>query len=263
MLDAPHPLLIGVVHLRPTPGSPGFPGAEGSVGELLELAANDARALAEGGADAVIVENFGDVPFFAGAVPPETVATLALALGEVRRAAPGLPLGVNVLRNDARAAVGLCAASGASFLRVNVHSGAAVTDQGVISGDAATTLRERARLCPEALVLADVLVKHAAPLGESDIGVVARDTFHRGLADGLIVSGTGTGEAPVLADLERVREAVPTAPVLVGSGLDASNAAALARVATGAICGTALKEGGVTRNAVDPARVARLRELFR
>src|SRR5262249_52516553 len=141
-------------------------------------------------------ENYGDAPFFAVEVPSETVAMLALALREVRAVAGALPLGVNVLRNDARAALGLCAATGAQFLRVNVHTGVMATDQGLIQGHAAEPLRVRRRLCPEVLVLADVHVKHATPpLGE-ELADAAEDAFRRGRADALVVSGARTGSAP-------------------------------------------------------------------
>ncbi|MFT5462286.1 MAG: membrane complex biogenesis BtpA family protein, partial [Planctomycetota bacterium] len=147
------PLLIGVVHLRALPGSPGAAGrpAEAIMAEVLMAAEIDARALLEGGADGIVVENFGDAPFFASAVPPETVAAMAIAVKSVTAAAPGLPVGVNVLRNDARSALGLCAVTGASFLRVNVHVGAMVTDQGLLTGQAAETMRSRAALVPGAL----------------------------------------------------------------------------------------------------------------
>jgi hypothetical protein len=263
MLDlAPtRPLLIGVVHLLATPGAPRY---AGTMSALLERAAEDTEALVRGGCDALVVENFGDLPFFAGAVPPETVAAMTAALHVVRAHAGGLPIGVNVLRNDARSALALCAVAGAAFLRVNVHVGAAVTDQGIIEGRAAETLRERARLCPDVRILADVFVKHAAPLGvdRTDVAAIAdaaADTWKRGLADALIVSGRATGAPPDTVDLATVRERVPEAPLLVGSGLDADNAAELLRFATGAICGTALKHRGRTENAVDADRVARVR----
>jgi membrane complex biogenesis BtpA family protein len=249
-------LLIGVVHLRPLPGSPR---ASGSMDEVLEWAERDARALAEGGADGVIVENFGDTPFHAEHVPAETVAAMALAAAAVRSAAPALPLGVNVLRNDARAAVGLCAATGASFFRVNVHVGAAVTDQGVVEGRAADTLRERDRLAPGALLLADVHVKHARPLGGGAIADEAEEAHERAMADALIVSGRATGEGVDRGDLLAVRERLPEAPLLVGSGLSDANAADLLSVADGAIVGTWIKEGGRLESAVDPRRLERLR----
>ena len=249
--------LIGVVHLAPTPGSPR---ADGDLARLLERAAADARALAGGGCDALIVENFGDAPFHPRRVPAETVGALALALERVAQAAPGLPVGVNVLRNDARAGLGLCALGLASFVRVNVHVGAAVADQGLLVGRAHATLRERARLCPGAKLLCDVHVKHAVPLGGGSLEDAARDTLERGLADALVVSGSRTGAAPEARELERVRAAVGGAAVLlVGSGLDAANARSLAALADGAIVGTALKRGGRVEEPVDAARVAAVR----
>ena len=167
-------------------------------------------------------------------------------------------MGVNVLRNDARAALGLCAATGAAFARVNVHTGAAHTDQGLIEGDAANTLRERVRLCPEVKILADVHVKHATPAGDETVAEAAQEAVGRGLADAVIVSGRATGGAASPDDLSRVREAV-SVPVIVGSGLTAANAAELMRHADGAIVGTALKRDGRVEAPVELARVERLR----
>ncbi len=252
-------LLIGVVHLLPTPGAPA---RRDSMDALLERARADARALVRGGADALLVENLGDAPFFAERVPPETVAALALALAEVRAVAEGCPLGVNVLRNDARAALGLCAVTGAAFLRVNVHTGVMATDQGLLQGRAAETLRERARLCPAALLFADVHVKHGRPLGGETLLEAAEDARQRGRADALILTGSRTGSPPGRDGLERVRERVGDCPLLVGSGVTEGNAGELLALADGAIVGTALKRDGRIEEPVDEARVARLRAAF-
>lgn len=254
LTSLPRPFLIGVVHLAATPGSPRFSGA---LGPLLEAAVRDAEALTEGGCHALIVENFGDVPFHPTVVPAETVATLALAL-ECVGGVTDLPVGVNVLRNDARAALGLCATGLASFLRVNVHTGQMVTDQGPVCGRAAETLRERGRLCPEATLLADVHVKHATPPAGERLEDAARDAALRGLADALVVSGAATGAAPDPERVERVRAAVPGVPLLIGSGLSSTNAQALLAHADGAIVGTAVKEEGRVERPVDPARVRAL-----
>ncbi|MCP3918043.1 MAG: BtpA/SgcQ family protein [bacterium] len=260
--EAPTPAFIGVVHLPPTPGSPRYE-MDGGVDALLAAAVRDARALRAGGVDAVIVENFGDAPFFKDAVPAETVATLALALRAVRDEVGEVPVGINVLRNDARAALGLCAAAGADFLRVNVHVGAAATDQGIVEGRASETLRERQRLCPEAALLADVHVKHATPMSREPITRVARDTLARGLADAVIVSGAATGDAPDVATLREVREAVGSARVLIGSGLGLdAEAARFLEIADGAIVGTALKRDGRVEEAVDVDRVRAMRAQF-
>ena len=144
---------------------------------------------------------------------------------------------------------------------MNVHTGAAATDQGTIEGRAAETLRERARLCPGALILSDVHVKHATPLGSESLGQAAREALGRGLADAVVVSGRATGCAPEMADLRAAREAIEgvgTGRLLVGSGLDAGNAAELLSIADGAIVGTALKRDGRVDAPVDSERVRRL-----
>lgn len=254
------PALIGVCHLDPTPGSPGF---RGDFEAVLDKVRRDARALVAGGIGCAIVENFGDTPFYAEQVPPETVAALALALRAVREAAPELLLGVNVLRNDARSALGLCATTGARFLRVNVHVGAAVTDQGVVEGRAAQTLRERDRLAKGCAILADVHVKHATPMGTESLAQAAQETSLRGGADALIVSGTATGAAPSSSALAEVRAACPESLLLVGSGFDIDNAESLLKHADGAIVGTSIKAGGDVHAPIEAGRVRRLLERVR
>jgi membrane complex biogenesis BtpA family protein len=255
-LSARRPYFIGVVHLLATPGAPRF---AGDLQAVLQRAEDDARALARGGCDALLVENLGDVPYFARRVPPETVAALALALQRVAAAAPKLELGVNVLRNDARSGLGLCAVSGATLLRINVHAGAAVGDQGLLVGRAASTLRARARLCPGVRLLCDVHVKHATPLGEESPADAARELVGRALADALIVTGAATGRPPTPELAAEVRAAVGRAPLLIGSGLEPSNAPALLEHADGAIVGTWLKREGRIDEAVDPERVVAMR----
>lgn len=230
--------------------------------EVLQLAVADARVMAGAGCDALIVENFGDAPFFAEHVPAETIAALTRAVDAVMSVAGELPVGVNVLRNDARSGLGICAVTGASFLRVNVHTGAAASDQGLLTGRAAETLRERERLCPEVALICDVHVKHASPIGTGDISEAAADTARRGLADVLIVTGSATGSAPHPNELARVREAVGATPILIGSGLTESNAPALLAQASGAIVGTSLKRDGRVSEPVDEGRVLRLRQVF-
>lgn len=251
-------LLIGVVHLLPLPGSPRW---RGEIQEVTARAVTDARTYERGGADAVFIENFGDMPFTKGVVPPETVAAMGVA-GAAVRAAVTIPVGFNVLRNDARAALGLCAACDASFIRVNVHCGAMLTDQGVIEGQAFDTLRRRRELCPEVALLADVHVKHAVPLAPMAIETAARDTLERGLADGLILSGTGTGQTTDLEDVRRVRTSCPGARLFVGSGITTGNVADYLSLVDGVIVGSSLKLHGRVANRVDGRRVAALARVI-
>jgi len=247
-------VLIGVIHLWPLPGAPRF---RGSLDKLLAAATADAEAYERGGADAIFIENFGDVPFTHGSVAEETLAALAVA-GHVIRSRVELPIGFNVLRNDARAALALCAACGGSFIRVNVHCGAMLTDQGLIEGQAHETVRLRQRLCPATKIIADVHVKHAVPLGNWTLEDAARDTLERGLADALVVSGAGTGLAADVSDVERARRACPHARILLGSGVTVENVKDFLPLADGFIVGTSLKQQGKLARPVDPRRVAAL-----
>ena len=225
---------------------------------VIEAALGDARALVGGGMDALLVENWGDAPFTAGRVEPATVAAMAVVAAEIRRAFPRALLGVNVLKSDARAALAVAAAVGGRFIRVNVHAGAVVADQGVVQTDAYHTLRDRRLLGAEVLIFADVGGKHAVPLAPVEIEQTARDLVHRGLADALVVSGRATGEATPVADVKRVRGAVPDALLLVGSGVTPETVAELLSVADGVIVGTAVKHEGDVKKPVDPARVEKL-----
>jgi membrane complex biogenesis BtpA family protein len=254
ILSGPGKLLIGVIHLRPLPGSPRW---RGRLDEVIKLAVADALAYERGGAHAVFIENFGDVPFARTNVGPETIAAMAAA-GCAVRTAVKLPIGFNVLRNDTCAALALCTACGGTFIRVNVHCGTMLTDQGLIEGDAYHTVRYREAICPGAQILADVHVKHAVPLGDSPIEEAARDTVERGLADALIVSGVGTGQAADMEDVQRVRHACPKTKLLLGSGVTVDNARDYLRLADGVIVGTSLKQNGKLANPVDPKRVAAL-----
>lgn len=252
--------VVGMVHLPPLPGAPRW---AGSMAAVLERALADARALAGGGVHGILVENFLDAPFYPERVPAETVAAMAVAVAAVARTVP-VPVGVNVLRNDAAAALAVAAATGARFVRVNVHTGVMLADQGWLEGRAHETLRLRARLFPAhpPAILADVLVKHAVPPAALDLAQTARDTWHRGLADALVVSGEETGAPTEAARVEAVKAAVPNAPVWIGSGLTPENAGTLLAAADGAIVGSALAHGGRAGSGIDPERVQRLMSVI-
>lgn len=247
--------VIGMVHLGPLPGSPRW---AGSFQQVLDAAIRDTETLAAGGVDGIIVENYGDTPFYPEHVPAVTIAALTAAVLDVRRAVD-IPVGVNVLRNDAAAALGIAAATGASFIRVNVHTGAMLTDQGWIAGAAHETMRDRARYGAPIAIYADVFVKHATPPAGLTIEDAARDTWERGQADALIVSGSGTGLPTSVADVERIRKAVPDAFILVGSGVTTQNVTELFRFADGAIVGSALKPDG---RADAPVEIERVKQLI-
>ena len=231
--------------------------------EVVDTAVADASKLAESGFPALMIENFGDMPFFADTVPSETVSAMTVAVTAVEGRV-GLPIGVNVLRNDVLSALGIAAATGAMFVRVNVLTGIMYTDQGPIVGKAAKVLRKRKDLAPKVEIWADVMVKHAAPPAGIDARQAAADTVERGLADAIIVSGSGTGNEPDLDQIRDVREATPKRiPVVMGSGASAENLSRFLDVADCIIVGSAVKVDGKAHNRVDSLRAARFIEVAR
>ena len=251
--------VIGMLHV---PALPGSPANTAPFSAIRERVLRDAETLANGGVDGLLLENLGDAPYYPNRVPPHTIAYLA-ALGHDLRTRIPLPLGVNVLRNDAFGALAVAAAVEAAFIRVNVYSGARVTDQGVIQGEAHELLRYRKLLGAAVRIFADVAVKHSAPLAERDLRDEVEDTVARGRADAVIVSGPASGKQTRMEDVLAAREAAGGVPVLVGSGVGLSNVVEMVRCADGWIGGTAFEVDGVTGNPVDPARVRELMEAVR
>lgn len=253
VLDSARPILIGMLHVPPLPGSPQ---ATDSFTTVLDQVLRDADLLLEGGITNLMIENFGDTPFFPGTVPAHTVAHLTAIAREVAARYPNAEIGLNVLRNDGCSALAVAAATGASFIRVNVLCGARLTDQGIIQGIAHDLLRLRKNLAADHVaILADVDVKHSAALAERPLADEIEDAIKRGHADAIIVSGNATGAS---VDAEQLAEAVSVAgstPVLIGSGATAESVQNLRDQVGGFIVGTAVKSGGDVQNPVDPVRV--------
>ncbi len=250
--------VIGVVHLLPLPTSPRW---GGSLHAVIERAEQEATALATGGVNGIIVENFFDAPFAKDCVDPAIISAMTLIVERLKGLVT-VPLGLNVLRNDARSALAIAACTGAPFIRVNVLTGVMATDQGLIEGQAHEILRYRRELGCDVKILADVLVKHAHPLGTPHLTVAVKDTIERGLADAVILSGWATGSPPLLEDLESAKAAAKNTPVLIGSGANLDNVATLCQAADGVIVSSSLKRHNDVNNPIDPVRVSQFIEAM-
>lgn len=250
-----HPI-IGVIHLPPLPGYPASPGLD----EVTAHALADLGALVAGGVDGVLVENDGDQPH-AVIAAPETIAAMTIVARALVDAAPAMPIGVEILLNDPRASLAAAMAAGARFIRTDYFVDRMTRPEygGEMAIDPQGLMAYRRRLnADDVLVLADVQVKHARmieprPLAES------ADLARRHAADAIIVTGHLTGVPPDPDEVRAARQGAGDVPVLIGSGLDDANAAALVAGADGAIVGTSLKTG----QAVDASKVRRLMERVR
>ena len=250
--------LIGVLHL---PALPGTARAQLGPDAVVETVLAEARQYQAAGFQGLMIENMHDRPYLKGAVGPEVVAAMAVVGREVRRT--GLPLGVQVLAGANREALAVALACGAAFVRVEGFVFAHVADEGIIESTAGDLLRYRRAIGAEGVrVFADVKKKHSSHALTADVSLAetarAAEFF---LADGVIVTGTTTGQPADPQEVKAVQEAVRIA-TLVGSGITAPNLAAYA-AADGFIVGSWVKRDGLWSNPLDSGRLQALVSAFR
>ncbi|MBN1340081.1 MAG: BtpA/SgcQ family protein [Bacteroidales bacterium] len=250
--------LIGCIHLMPLPGSPGY---EGSMDKVIETALQESAIYRKYGFDGIIIENFGDAPFYPDMVPAGTISAMSVVVYELLRAFNGR-VGVNILRNDAVTAMAVATVTGAHFIRVNIHMGMRVTDQGVIQGKSFETLRLKKNLGSEVLIFADAGVKHSYAPGRYPLEQEAEDLARRGLADAIILTGVATGKPVDPETLSKIKEVTKT-PVIIGSGTNPENIVRYIPAADGFIVGSSLKKDGIASNRLEEERVARFSGTFR
>lgn len=252
------PRLIGVIHLPPLAGAPRSHGQDPN--ESLQMAGytavKEAQQLVAAGFDGIILENFGDAPFFKDHVPAETIASMAIIAAATREAVK-VPVGINVLRNDGISALAIAAVTGCDFIRVNVLSGVTATDQGLIEGNAALLVRERERFHAPVAIFADAHVKHGISLSSNDIGIEVEDLGLRGMADAVIISGATTGRIPSLEVFQAASQAARThqIPLYLGSGATRDTLAQIKPYLDGIIVGSTLRKGGLAGAPLDAKRI--------
>jgi membrane complex biogenesis BtpA family protein len=248
--------LIAMAHLPPLPGTPLYDAGAGMAGTVDAVRA-DLDVLLEAGFDAVMFCNEGDRPYSLRA-GYDGVAALTRVVAEL--APRDRPFGVDFLW-DARAALAVAVATGASFMR-EVTTGVYESDMGLWNTDAAGLLRERRRLDADGVaVFMNVTPEFASQIGRRSVGELARSAAVSSLADAILVSGPMASAEPQLEAVREAKEALgDEVPVLVNTGAKSTNIAAFLTVADGAIVGSDLKREGHTWNPVDPQRVKRFLE---
>ena len=250
--------LIGMVHLEALPGTPANHLAPEAI---IERAVEDALILHKAGFDAVLVENMLDAPYMLRNVGPEIVATMTAATSAVK-AAIDIPVGVQVLAGANRAALSIAHASGGTFIRTEGFAYAAVADEGLLAeADAGPLLRHRRMIGADHVsIWADVRKKHSSHALTNDLTLaeIVEGSAFCG-ADAIVVTGSTTGAATSLKDIEEA-SAASKLPVVVGSGATALTIPDLFRVANAVIIGSAIKVDGLWKNPVDPQRACQASE---
>ena len=253
--------IIGMVHLRPLPGSPLYDPINMDMKRILAIAKDEAKMLEDAGVDGVQVENMWDIPYLQGKnIGPETVAALAVGVHEVSHSV-SIPTGAECHMNGADLAFAAAVAGEAKWIRVFEWCNAFISQSGYIESIGGKVARMRRNLNAEGIAcLCDVNVKHGShfiihdrSVAEQAMDIEAQD------GDAVIVTGFDTGMPPTVDRIVECKKCV-SLPILLGSGISAKNARELLAHADGAIVGSYFKEGGNWKNPVDPQRT---REFMR
>jgi len=155
-------------------------------------------------------------------------------------------------------------AAGLQFIRAEGFVFSHVADEGWIDGCAGPLLRYRRQIGAENIsVLCDIKKKHSAHSVTSDVNIVETAKaakFFR--SDGVIITGSSTGDAASPKEVDLVVKHMPGFPVLVGSGVTASNISSFSS-AHALIIGSEFKTEGNWEKEIDEDRVNKVMENAR
>ena len=255
--------IIGMVHVRALPGSPR---SALSVQQLVDIACEEAAVYSGARLDGICLENMFDVPYVkAEDAGPETVAVMTRVASEVRRITPAsVPVGVQVLAAQNRAAMAVALAAGLQFIRAEGFVFGHLADEGLIDACAGPLLRYRRQMGADdqVAILTDIKKKHCSHSITADVDIV--DTAKAAkffLSDGMIITGRETGDSPDIEEVARVRAALPDEPIIVGSGVTERNVGEFSRAGVNAaIVGSYFKQQGHWANELCKDRLARFME---
>ncbi len=254
-------VVIGMIHTKALPGAPRYKGE--SMDEIIEFSMNDAKLLIENGVDGLMFENHGDVPFLKPEdIGYETVSCLTAIAQSVIKEYP-CPFGFNILANGAIQSLAAAKAVKAQWIRCNQWANAYVSNEGILDGAAAKTMRYRTQLnAQDIAVMSDVHVKHGshAIVADRSIEELARDSVFFD-ADILIATGQRTSDPADIEEINKIKHGHDL-PILVGSGMTAENASQIFPHINGVIVGSSLKKDGVWWNPVEKERVVKFMDAI-
>ena len=114
----------------------------------------------------------------------------------------------------------------------------------------------------DVLLFDNIQPEFASAVGSRSVADRARGAAFLGV-DAILISGVAAGVQFDMGHLRAAKEAAGSVPVVANTGVRAERIAEIFSVADAAIVGTSLKVDGVTWNAVDPDRAARLMDAAR
>ncbi|XP_015181914.1 PREDICTED: uncharacterized protein F13E9.13, mitochondrial [Polistes dominula] len=246
--------VIGMIHVGALPGTPKY---NGSMKEIIKTALKEAMIYKDCQVDGIIVENMHDVPYVKSKdISSETTAMMTRICVEIRKVIPeSIACGIQILAGCNKEALAVAKAADFNFIRSEGYIFSHIADEGFIDGCSGNLLRYRKHIDAEnILIFADIKKKHSSHAITSDISIAetvkAAEFF---LADGVILTGSATGDPADLQELKEVKK-VAKGPVLIGSGVSIENIDHY-KSSDAVIVGTSFKIDGNWKNAVSKDKV--------
>jgi hypothetical protein len=244
--------VIGMIHVKAMPGTPNY---GNDVKAIIKSAVEEAKLYKAAGIDSIAIENMHGVPYLKGKTGPEITTLMSIIAYEVKNVSM-LPCGIQILAGANKQALAAAMASGIDFIRAEGFVFAHVADEGIIESSAGELLRYRKQIGAEhILVFTDIKKKHSSHSITSDVDLKetakAAEFF---MSDGLIITGSATGEETDPEDVKVVKENT-SIPVLVGSGINVNNIELFIDSADAFIIGSHFKVEGKWNNEIDKNKV--------
>lgn len=244
--------IIGMIHVRALPGTPTY---SNDFPSIVAQAVEEAKLYTASGVDAILLENMHDLPYLNREVGHEISTSMAVVAAAVK-AVSDLPCGMQILAGANKAALAAAHAAGLQFIRAEGFVFGHLADEGWMNSDAGELLRYRRQIGAEnVFVITDLKKKHSAHALTADVSLAetahAAHFFH---SDGVIVTGTATGQAASMQDLRELSSSTEL-PVLVGSGINLENLAEFFPHCNGMIIGSWFKENGDWTRSPDQTRI--------
>ena len=194
------PFNIGMVHLKPLPGSPNY---SLSIEEIYEAAKYDLLQLIEGNANAAIVENMFDSPY-TNKINLETFTAYTHIFTRLKEIS-SIPLGVNIHSCDKDQEMIIATICGADFIRAESFVENRYTNFGLIKANANVLMRKKHALNSKVKIFADINAKHTYPVASIPIDTTIKNAI-KYKADAIILTGLETGDPPTLKDAIKLKK---------------------------------------------------------
>lgn len=250
-------VIVGMIHLKALPGTPNY---KNNDAKIIEAALKEAQIYKKAGIDALAIENMHDVPYIKNDVGHEISAMMTVIGHEIKKAT-ALPCGIQILSSANRAALAVAKAANLDFIRAEGFVYGHLADEGYIDSCAGDLLRYRKQINAESVaIFTDIKKKHSSHALTADVSLVeTAKTAAYFLSDGLIITGTSTGSAANLEDIQEVKNTCKT-PIIVGSGVTLNNLENYLSLADALIVGSYFKENGHWTGALSYNKISQFME---